>query len=73
MKKNRKQVYILYKTIKNENDEIIDIEYLQEYNTQKEITKDIKASYRDIVAMVNTNFLKDIKTFKNYCIIKEDY
>lgn len=73
MKTNKKQVYILYKVIRNEQEQVKDIEYLKEYQTQQEIVDDIKASKRDIQTMLNNNILSSIKTFKNYCIIKEDY
>ena len=71
--KTNKKYYILYKTITNEENEIIDIQYIKEYEKQEDIKNDIKATYRDIKKMVNNNIdnFKTLKLHKNYCIIKE--
>ena len=68
-----KKYYILYKTITNEQNEIIDLEYIKEYEKQEDIKNDIKATYRDIKKMVNNNInnFNTLKLHKNYCIIKE--
>ena len=64
-----KKIYILYKVEKDGAEQVKDITYLKEYQTQQEIAEDIKASKRDIQTMLNNNFLSNIKTHKNYCII----
>lgn len=68
-----KKYYILYKTITNEDGDIIDIEYLKEYEKQEDIKNDIKATYRDIKKMINNNIdnFKTLKLHKNYTIILE--
>lgn len=68
-----KKYYILYKTITNEDGEILDIRYCKEYEKQAEITEDIKVNFRDIKKMINNNIedFKNIKTHKNYTIILE--
>lgn len=69
-----KKYYILYKTITNENGDIIDIQYLNEYERQADILKDYKITFRDIKKMINNNIdnFKTLKLHKNYTIIKED-
>lgn len=69
-----KKYYILYKTITNEDGDIIDIEYIKEYEKQEDIKNDIKATYRDIKKMINNNInnFKTLKLHKNYTIILED-
>lgn len=69
-----KKYYILYKTITNEDGDIIDIEYLNEYERQADILKDYNITFRDIKKMINNNIdnFKTLKLHKNYTIIKED-
>lgn len=69
-----KKYYILYKTITNQNGEIIDLDYIAEYERQQDIVKDYNITFRDIKKMVNNNIynFKTLKLHKNYTIILED-
>lgn len=69
-----KKYYILYKTITNEDGEIIDLTYINEYEKQADIIKDYKINFRDIKKMINNNIdnFKTLKLHKNYTIILED-
>lgn len=73
MRTSEKKYYILYKTIANEDGEIIDVQYLKEYEKQADIVEDVKINFRDIKNMINNNIedFKNIKTHKNYTIILE--
>ena len=73
MKKQNKKYYILYKAITNEQGQTIDAENVSEFTTYQEIRNYLKCINRDIIKMVNNNIdkLEDIKTYKNYFIIKE--
>lgn len=69
-----KKYYILYKTITDQNNNIIDLEYITEYEKQADIVKDYKINYRDIKKMINNNIdnFNTLKLHKNYTIILED-
>lgn len=71
--KNTKKYYILYKAITNEQGQTIDAENINEFTTYEQIRSYLKCINRDIIKMVNNNInnLEDIKTYKNYFIIKE--
>ena len=71
--KNTKKYYILYKAITNEQGQTIDAENVNEFTTYEQIRNYLKCINRDIIKMVNNNInnLEDIKTYKNYFIIKE--
>ena len=73
MKKQNKKYYILYKAITNEQGQTIDAENVNEFTTYEQIRNYLKCINRDIIKMVNNNInkLEDIKTYKNYFIIKE--
>ena len=73
MKKQNKKYYILYKTITNDQGETIDAENVNEFTTYEQIRDYLKCINRDIKKMVNNNInnLEQIKTYKNYFIIKE--
>lgn len=75
MKKQNKKYYILYKAITNEQGQTIDAENVNEFTTYEQIRDYLKCINRDIIKMVNNNNninnLEDIKTYKNYFIIKE--
>ena len=68
-----KKYYVLYKTITDTNGDIIDIRYIKDFINYEEIRKDINITNRDIKKMVNNNVNQwdNLKTFKNYLIIKE--
>lgn len=68
-----KKYYILYKTITDQNNNIIDLEYITEYEKQADIVKDYKINYRDIKKMINNNInnYNTLKLHKNFTIIKE--
>lgn len=70
-----KKYYILYKIVKDENKNIIDCEYLKEFNNYKDIRENLKTNNREIKKAIynNINNLEKITTLKNqYFIIKED-
>lgn len=71
--RTNKKYYILYKAITNENGQTIDAENVNEFTTYEQIRNYLKCINRDIIKMVNDNInnLEDIKTYKNYFIIKE--
>lgn len=71
MKKTKKSIYILYKVIKDENDKVKDIEYLQEFYNYNDIQKNTHIHKLNIKLMINKHFSDNLNTFKNYCIIKE--
>lgn len=73
MKKQNKKYYILYKAIKDQNGQTIDAENINEFTTYEQIRSYLKCINRDIIKIVNNNIdkLEDIKTYKNYFIIKE--
>ena len=68
-----KKYYILYKTITNEYGDIIDLDYIAEYERQADILKDYNITFRDIKKMINNNIdnFKTLKLHKNYTIILE--
>ena len=70
-----KKYYVLYKVIKNENEKIIDLENMFDFTNYKDIRNYLKCINRDISKMINNNInnFDTLKTFKNYCIIKEDF
>lgn len=70
MKKN-KNIYILYKVIRDEQEKIKDIEYLQEFYNYKDIQEQTHIHKLNIKSMMNLSYNNDLNTFKNYCIIKE--
>lgn len=69
--KTNKKYYILYKVIKDENDKVKDIEYLQEFYNYNEIQKQTHIHKLNIKSMINLSYTNNLNTFKNFCIIKE--
>jgi len=69
--KNKKKIYILYKVIYNELEQVKDIEYIEEFSNYAEIQEKTHIHKTNIKKMINNNFIDNIKTFRNYCIIKE--
>lgn len=67
----RKQYYILYKVIKDDLDQVKDIEYLTEFTNQRELVQHLRCDFRTITKMLNKEYNKDLKTYKDYCIFKE--
>lgn len=73
MQKNKKNIYVLYKVIKNDNNEIIDLKYIYELYNYYDISKKYNLSNRDIKKMLNSN-INDYTTLNihnNLAIIKE--
>lgn len=68
---NNKKYYILYKVVRDAEDNIQDIQYLIETQTQKNIIDYLNCSKRDLQTMINKSFTRTLKTFKDYTIIKE--
>lgn len=78
----KKNYYVLYKAIRNENGEIIDCQNVPitddngdflDITSYKIIRDFLHCINRDIIKIVNNNIdnLENIKTYKNYFIIKE--
>lgn len=66
-----KQYYILYKVIRDDLEQVKDIEYLIEFTNQRELTQHLRCDFRTITKMLNKEYSKDLRTYKEYCIIKE--
>ena len=71
MIKNKSKYYILYKVDYSEDLLINDIKYISEFTSYENIKNYLKCSYRDIKTMINNSFNNNMKTFKDYTIIKE--
>ena len=69
--KNKKSIYILYKVIRDEAEQVKDIQYLQEFYNYNDIQKLTKIHKTNIKTMINKSFNDNLHTFKNYAIIKE--
>ena len=71
MNKNKSKYYILYKVDYSEDLLINDIKYISEFTSYEKIKNYLRCSYRDIKTMINNSFNSNMKTFKDYTIIKE--
>lgn len=69
--KNKKNIYILYKVIRGNDEKIKDIQYLQEFSNYAEIQEQTHIHKLNIKSMINSSYTNNLNTFKNYCIIKE--
>lgn len=73
--KTNKKYYILYKVIKDNDNNIIDASYNYEFTTYEEIRDYLHCTNRDIKNITHNNIdnFNNIKTLKNtYFIIKEE-
>lgn len=68
-----KKYYILYKTIRNENEDIEDIKQLAELTSYNDIVNWTGIDRHNVKRMINNNInnWKTLKTFKDYTIIVE--
>ena len=66
-----KNYYILYKVIKDTQENIKDIEYLTELTNYNDIVKYLKCRKNNISKMINKSFTKDLKYHNDIAIIKE--
>lgn len=72
--KTKKKYYILYKVVKDEDENIIDCSYITYFNNYEDIRKDLKTTNNEIKKVIykNINNLEKVNTLKNkYFIIKE--
>jgi len=68
-----KKYYILYKIIKDEQNDIIDFDYVYEFTSYKDIRSYINCTNRDIKKMINKTIDKNIiNLHKNYCLTLEE-
>lgn len=66
-----KKYYILYKVVRDAQSNIIDIEYLNEFNNYNDIQAYTKIHKTNIKTMINKTFNNHLKVFKDLTIIKE--
>ena len=64
--------YTLYRVIKDSNNNIIDYELIKQYDTKKEIQKELEASCKTIDNIIYRNFRqyeKRLKDFQDYILV----
>ena len=64
--------YTLYRVIKDSNDKVIDYEQITQYDTKKEIQKELEASNKTIDNIIYKSFRqyeKRLKDYQNYILI----